>query len=71
MPEFKLSQPVNIIELITSAGLAASRSEARRLVEQNAVRLDGKTVSTVDQVVEPTAGAVLNVGKHKFVRLTA
>ena len=50
---------------------AGSRSDARRLVEQNAVRLDGKTISTVDQVVEPKAGAVLNVGKHKFVRLTA
>jgi tyrosyl-tRNA synthetase len=71
MPEFKLSQPANIIDLITLAGLAGSRSDARRLVEQNAVRLDGKTISAVDQVVQPKAGAVLNVGKHKFVRLTA
>ena len=70
MPEFKLAQPTNIIELITSAGLADSRSEARRLVQQNAVRLDGKTIGTSDQMVEPKAGAVLNVGKHKFVRLT-
>jgi tyrosyl-tRNA synthetase len=70
MPEFKMSQPANVIELITTAGLADSRSEARRLVQQNAVRLDGKTITTVDHVVEPKAGAVLNVGKHKFVRLT-
>lgn len=69
MPVVALTQPTNIIELMTSAGLASSKSEARRLVQQNAVRLDDQTITAADFVVEPKDGAVLNVGKHKFVRL--
>ncbi len=71
MPEVTLSQPTNIVELITREGLASSKSEARRLIQQNAVRLDGETIANLDHVVEPKGGAVLNVGKHKFVRLKA
>lgn len=67
---YSLAQPANIIDVITGAGLAESRSEARRLVQQNAVRLDGQTITSADYIVQPVAGAVLNVGKHKFVRLS-
>jgi len=67
---FSLAQPANIIDVMTGAGLAESRSEARRLVQQNAVRLDGPTIASADYIVQPVVGAVLNVGKHKFVRLS-
>jgi tyrosyl-tRNA synthetase len=69
MPTWMLAQATNIIDLLTSAKLASSRSEARRLVEQNAVRLDGETITSSDTTIEPKDGAVLNVGKHKFVKL--
>lgn len=69
VPEYPLSQPTNIVELMASAGLVESKSEARRLIQQNAVRLDGQTITGADYVVEPKDGAVLNVGKHKFLRL--
>ncbi len=70
MPEWKVTQLTNIVELIVSAGLADSKSEARRLIMQNAVRLDGVTITSVDYIVEPGEPTVLNVGKHKFIRLT-
>lgn len=69
MPHWTVAQPTPIIDLITQAGLADSRSEARRLIQQNAVRLDGETVTSADFIVQPADGSVLNVGKHKFVRL--
>jgi tyrosyl-tRNA synthetase len=69
MPELTLEKATNIVDLLTSAKLANSRSEARRLIEQNAVRLDEQTINSMDFVVQPQDSAVLNVGKHKFLKL--
>ena len=59
--------------LLRDTGLAASGSEARRLVAQRAVRLDGEVLT--DPVAElgrdDLDGAVLQVGKRKFIRLLA
>jgi tyrosyl-tRNA synthetase len=71
MPEFALAQPVNVVTLIVQAGLAASKGEARRLVEQRGVKLDGQTVTSIETVVQVSAPQVLQVGKRKFVRLVA
>lgn len=68
MPVWKLSGPVNIVDLIFEAGLARSKSEARRLVQQGGVRLDGERVTDIETVVEPKE-AVLRVGKRRFLRL--
>ena len=50
-------------------GLAASRAEARRLIAQGGVRLDGKTVGAEELPAAEAAGALLQVGKRRFVRL--
>ena len=69
MPEFALAGPTDIVNLLVQARLAPSKSEARRLVEQNGVKLDGQTVEGIEVVVEAFAPRVLQVGKRKFVRL--
>jgi len=69
MPEFALAGPTDIVNLLVQAKLAPSKSEARRLVEQNGVKLDGQTVESIEAVVEASAHRVLQVGKRKFVRL--
>ncbi len=69
MPEMKLAQPTSIVDLIASARLAASKSKARRLVEQGGVKLDGQTVESISLTVEPGKAAVLQVGKRKYLRL--
>ena len=60
-----------IPRLLTALGLAASNGEARRLIEQGGVKLGGQVVSDpgleIDQ--DALAGAVLQVGKRKFVKL--
>ncbi len=71
MPEWAVPEPVNIAALIVQAGLAPSKSEARRLVEQHGVKLDGQTVESVEAMIEVAAPRVLQVGKRKFVRLVA
>ena len=70
MPEVAIAAgPVNIVDLIMAAGFAASKSEARRLVTQNAVSLDEAKIADVDAAVTPAAGAVLRVGKRRFGRI--
>jgi tyrosyl-tRNA synthetase len=71
MPEWRLAAPVNIVDLIAAARLASSKSEARRLIEQGGVKLDGATVSSLSQIVEAGPERVLQVGKRKFLKLVS
>jgi len=69
MPSLLLRAPVNIVDLIYSAGFARSKSDARRLVQQGAVKLDGETVADIETEVSVVSERVLQVGKRHFLRL--
>jgi tyrosyl-tRNA synthetase len=58
-----------IVKLVRESGLAATNSEARRLIRQGAVSIDGLRVADPDQEVVIEGGEVLKVGKRRFVRL--
>src|SRR6266511_2678316 len=64
---------VRVVPLLAEAGLAGSRGEARRLVAQGAVRLDGQQVSSIDHSWPPADldGHVLTVGRNAPLRLRA
>ena len=64
------SEPVWICRLIKEAGLAKSTGEARRLVAQGAVRIDGERVQDVDFAVTPQGEPLLQVGKRRLARLS-
>ena len=71
MPDVSVpSGPVNIVDLIVSAGFAKSKGEARRLVTQNAVSIDGDKIADPHAEVDPADGAVLRVGRRRFGRIT-
>jgi tyrosyl-tRNA synthetase len=59
--------------LITALGLAASNSEARRLIQQGGVRIDGEPVAdpSAEVPVDDLAGRVIQVGWRRFVRIAA
>ena len=70
MPEFRVAAGTGILEAILAAGMAQSRSEARRLVEQGGVYLDGERVSEAEaQVALGRAPQVLRVGRRRFARI--
>lgn len=74
VPEFALvfdgdPATVDMVAVLVDSGLASSRSEARRLVTQGAVEVDGARVTGLQWPVRP--GAIIRAGKHRFVRLTA
>jgi len=67
VPTRKLEAGQSLVDLLVAAELAKSRSEARRLVEQNGVKFEGATLAEPAQVIE-TEG-VLQVGKRHFLKL--
>jgi tyrosyl-tRNA synthetase len=58
-----------VVDVLVAAGLAATRSEARRLVDQKAVRLNDQALDDAAAALELKGEAVLRAGKRKFVRL--
>jgi tyrosyl-tRNA synthetase len=67
MPEYDLKDGQTVLDVILDARMAASKSEARRLLDQKGVRLDGETVERGD-VAFPHPG-VLQVGKRRFLQV--
>lgn len=69
--EFKLGdiKEINILDLIILVNFASSKSEARRLVMQGGVSINGNKISDVQQTIYITSGMILKVGKRKFIKL--
>lgn len=70
VPEHSLpaGDPVHLPALLADA-FGLSTSQARRLIGEGAVKLDGESVSALDLPRKQLAGAVLQAGKRRFVRL--
>ena len=67
----KAGQPLadKLQDLLVKLSLAPSKSEARRLIEQGGVRIDGAVNSDWESSVKVKKGMVVQVGKRKFVRI--
>ncbi len=68
MDEYQLKQNQTVLDVLVENQLVGSKSEGRRLITQNGVRLDGDTLSDPNQIF-PHPG-VLQVGKRRFLRIT-
>jgi tyrosyl-tRNA synthetase len=70
VPEAPLpaGDPLHLPRLLADHGLAASTSEARRLIAGHAVKVNGEVVNELDLARERLAGALVQAGKRRFVR---
>jgi len=62
---------INIIDLIMQNNMAKSKSEARRLIEQGGVKIDGKKIVDLHVILNLEKEKLLQVGKRKFLRVVA
>ncbi len=67
MPVYRLQAGQTVLDVLLAGELVSSKSEGRRLIDQNAVRLNGETLQDPTQVF-PGAG-VLQVGKRRFLKV--
>ena len=60
----------NLAQILADTGLAASKGEARRLIEQGGVKVNGEkaTAANADIVID-TDGVLFQVGKRKFLKV--
>ncbi|MCX5701507.1 MAG: tyrosine--tRNA ligase [Candidatus Omnitrophica bacterium] len=57
----------NIVDILLDSGLTESKNEARRLIKQGGVSLDGVRIDKEDTIVNKEG--VLKVGKRRFLKL--
>lgn len=69
VPEGWREQGVNIIELVMATKQVASSSEARRLIQQGGLKINGEKIGAIDEVVKPEEGMVIRMGKRRFARV--
>jgi tyrosyl-tRNA synthetase len=63
---------IKVVDLLAASGLAASKSAARRLVEQGGVRVGDRKVASIDEVVRAADvgdGTLLHAGKKNIRRI--
>lgn len=59
----------SLVDLVVSSKLVKSKTEARRLIKDGAVEIDGKVKDDFQEIVDIRKGVVLKVGKHRFLKL--
>ncbi len=70
MPEFLLNGEKPLVDIIFEAGLVSSKSEIKRLIQQNAVEINGEKVSDIAlKLSKPEKEVVVKVGKRKFLKI--
>ena len=76
IPEFQLEKPIDIVTLMVDAKLAKSKGKARRLIQQGGVSLfhdenasEAQRVNDIDFMVPARDGAIVKVGKLKYIRI--
>lgn len=67
--ELKVKKEIPIMELLLASGVG-SKSEARRLIQQKAVKINDIVKENPDETLKLKGGEILKVGKHRFFKLT-
>lgn len=70
IPEFQIpSEGMLLPQIIIEANLLPSTSEARRMIKQGGVSLDGVKINDEKQLIKPEKELILKVGKRKYLKV--
>jgi tyrosyl-tRNA synthetase len=72
IPIVAVAEAVRLLDLLSAQQLVASKGEARRLIEQGGIRINGEQVVDLETLIDPTDGKeiIIKVGKRKFLKVT-
>ena len=68
--DYQLKEDDLLVNIIADSGLLNSKSEARRMIKQSAVKVDGETVTDINHKVKTSDSFILKVGKRKFLKVS-
>ena len=69
MEVLKATSPISVLDLVMLSGETPSKSEAKRLIAQGAVKLDEEKLDDFSRMLEVKGSEVLKIGKRKFFRI--
>lgn len=67
--DLKMDVPMGIIDFLVAVKLFDSKSEARRMVEQGGIQIDGEKITDKDYVVQPRDSIMVQRGKKVFLKV--
>ena len=67
--ELELEDEVNLLDLLVKAELATSKSEARRLVEQGGISIDGEKKTNPNEMIKVPESIKIKKGKKIFLKV--
>ena len=70
MNEFKVRYETTIVDLLFDSGLAPSKGEAKRLIKQGAVKIDGVKIDKLDYQLYSKEYKIIKAGKRRFLKIT-
>ncbi len=68
--DYQLKEDDLLVNIIADSGLLNSKSEARRMIKQSAVKIDGETVTDIHYKITTSDSFILKVGKRKFLKVS-
>ena len=60
---------INICDLLVEIGFASSKSEAKRMILGNGVKVDGEVITDINKVIRIAEGKVVQFGKNRFKKI--
>ena len=71
MDKIEIFEPERIVDLLKRIEVVSSTSEARRLIDQGAVTIDGNRIEDQLGEVKPGADQIIKVGKRRFLKVVS
>jgi tyrosyl-tRNA synthetase len=68
--DYHLKENDLLVNIIVDSGLLNSKSEARRMIKQSAVKIDGGTITDIHHKITTSDSFILKVGKRKFLKVS-
>lgn len=72
IPEVNLSNEsteIKLCDILTKVGFASSKSEARRMIQGNGVKVNSEVINDINAEVKIEGEVVIQFGKNKFVKI--
>lgn len=68
--EFKIIEEKLLVDILVESGLLQSKSEAKRMIQQRAIQIDGEKILDINYKINTSLkNKIIKVGKRKFLRL--
>ncbi len=69
IPKYFVDSEMLIVNIIYDSGLLKSKSEARRMIMQGAVKLDDISITDIQYIIRPGKERILKIGKRRFLKI--